>query len=118
MGMCFTKQTNEDSLNSTKGGFCAYSDFRTWPLAVTCIEITSTQGAGAPTAKPVATQFATFTGVLVEAGQPANCAQRREDVFEVLFFKKGCRPPRGGLLSPSEAVVANGWKRAMSVEQP
>ena len=29
--------------------------------------------------------------------------------------KTCCRPLRGGLLSPCEAVVANGWKRAMSV---
>ena len=34
MGLCFTKQTNEDSLNSTKGGCCAYSDFerRVYPI--------------------------------------------------------------------------------------
>ena len=28
-----------------------------------------------------------------------------------------CRPPRGGLLSPYEAVVANGWKRTMSADR-
>ena len=34
MGLCFTKQTNEDSLNSTKVGCCAYSDFerRVYPI--------------------------------------------------------------------------------------
>ena len=35
MGLCFTKQTNEDSMNSTKGGgCCVYSDFerRVYPI--------------------------------------------------------------------------------------
>ena len=34
MGTCYTKQTNDDSLNSTKGGCCAYSDFerRVYPI--------------------------------------------------------------------------------------
>ena len=31
--------------------------------------------------------------------------------------KTCCRPLRGGLLSPSRAGFANGWKRAMSVEE-
>lgn len=34
MGSCYTKQTNDDSLNSTKSGCCAYSDFerRVYPI--------------------------------------------------------------------------------------
>lgn len=34
MGTCYTKQSNDDSLNSTKGGCCAYSDFerRVYPI--------------------------------------------------------------------------------------
>ena len=28
----------------------------------------------------------------------------------------GCRPPRRGVLSPFDAEVDNGWKRAISVE--